>query len=109
VGGFPVQYSDGAWFHESRRAHVAYVERGLTEPQRLQVGQSAYNKTHLRTTADNLFTHRRTVEVELWHFHASCVTVGYCPDGSTILRAASQRGRDHSERIQDKDWCMTYV
>jgi hypothetical protein len=39
---FSVRYPDGAWFHESRRAYLWGVV--LTEPERQQVGQSAYSQ-----------------------------------------------------------------
>lgn len=39
---FSVHYPDGAWFHESRRSYLWGVV--LTEPERQQVGQSAYTR-----------------------------------------------------------------
>lgn len=47
---FSVHYPEGAWFHESRRSYLWDVV--LTEPERQQVGQSAYTKLleHQRRT-----------------------------------------------------------
>jgi hypothetical protein len=39
---FSVRYPDGTWFHESRRTYLWGVV--LTEPERQQVGQSAYSQ-----------------------------------------------------------------